>query len=84
MTAETTTREPYTVTTTQRMSNGGYHRCGKPNWWARVGSDFLSIPRTRGDEFLTFTVPSHLPAGTRIDMGAGSGKDGIRCHHIVR
>lgn len=25
------------LTTTDRMSNTGYHANGKPNWWARVG-----------------------------------------------
>lgn len=26
------------LTTTDRMSNTGYHSNGKPNWWARIGS----------------------------------------------
>lgn len=65
---------------TQRMSNSGYHRSGKPNWWARVGTGseakFLPIPRVRGDEYLTAEVD--LPEGTEVFIGAGKGKDSVR------
>lgn len=85
MSAETTTdRAPYTVTAGDRMSNSAYHRAGKPVWWARVGGDFLDVPRVRGDEKLTFTIPSHLPAGTRVDFGVGPVDGGVRRFHTVR
>lgn len=69
------------LTTTDRMSNTGYHQNGKPTWWARVGSGdsarFLPIPRVRGDEFLDVEVD--VPAGTTVVCGAGKGS-----HKTVR
>jgi hypothetical protein len=63
------------------MSNSGYHRCNKPNWWARVDSGpdagtFLTIPRVRGDEKLSVVVD--VPVGTVVVIGCGTGKDGVR------
>lgn len=69
------------IRTTDCMSNTGYHENGKPNWWARVGSDtnaqFLQIPPTRGDQFLDCEVD--LPVGTTVYCGAGKG-----AHKTVR
>ena len=63
------------LTTTQRMSNTGYHQNGKPNWWARIGSgdsaQFLRIPKVRGDEILSAEVD--VPPGTTVHCGAGKG-----------
>jgi hypothetical protein len=72
---------PSQLTTTDRMSNTGYHANGKPNWWARVGSGesarFLDIPRTRGDHRLDCEVD--VPPGTKVYCGAGKGN-----HKTVR
>lgn len=61
--------------TRDRMSNTGYHRNGKPTWWARVGSGddatFVRIPWTRGDDYLDCVVD--LPPGTTVFCGAGKG-----------
>ena len=69
------------LTTSDRMSNTGYHQNGKPNWWARVGSGdsarFLPIPRVRGDEILDCEVD--VPPGTTVYCGAGRGS-----HKTVR
>lgn len=63
------------LTTTQRMSNTGYHQNGKPNWWARIGSGdsarFLRIQKVRGDEILDVDVD--VPPGTTVHCGAGKG-----------
>jgi hypothetical protein len=69
------------LTTTDRMSNTGYHQNGKPTWWARVGTGdnakFLQIPRVRGDSILDVEVD--VPAGTKVFCGAGRGS-----HKTVR
>lgn len=63
------------IRSTSRMSNTGYHQNGKPNWWARIGTgpnaQFLTIPPTRGDEFLHVEVD--VPPGTTVFIGAGKG-----------
>jgi hypothetical protein len=63
------------------MSNSGYHRCGKPNWWARIGqgdsAQFCKMKSVRGDEFLLIEV--EVPDDTsQVFIGAGKGKDGVR------
>lgn len=67
------------VEATSRMSNSGYHRSGKPNWWLRRTDkgpgNFVDIPRVRGDEKLNIKVD--LEPGT-YTAGAGKGKDGVR------
>lgn len=32
------------LTTTDRMSNTGYHQLGKPNWWAMIKTDEVDVP----------------------------------------
>lgn len=63
------------LTTTDCMSNTGYHQNGKPNWWARIGSGdsarFLPIPKVRGDAILDCEVD--VPPGTTVHCGAGKG-----------
>jgi hypothetical protein len=61
--------------TTDRMSNTGFNLNGRPNWWARVGTGnaakWVSIPYTRGDDYLECEVD--LPVGTEVFCGAGKG-----------
>ncbi len=54
-------------TSKDRMSNSGYHRCSKPNWWARVGDSFLEIGRQRGDVYLE--IPRDMFDGLRGAAG---------------
>lgn len=67
------------------MSNSGYHRSGKPNWWARLGSGdnvtWLEIPKVRGDQYLSCEVD--VPPGTKVYIGCGKGKDGVRETYIT-
>lgn len=71
MTTETRSR----IATRQKMSNTGYHKNGRPTWWARTGSgddaQFLDIPEVRGDRHLDCVVD--LPPGTTVFCGAGRG-----------
>ena len=60
------------ILTKDRMGNAGYHQNGKPNWWARVGDNFLDIPKVRGDQRLHAIVD--VPPGTLVHCGAGKGK----------
>lgn len=57
------------------MSNGGYHRAGKPNWWLRGPSGFVVVPSVRGDE--RFDEELDLSPG-RYVLGVGRGSDGVR------
>lgn len=67
------------VKSTDRMSNSGYHRSGKPNWWLRRtdkgDGNFVDIPRVRGDEKLDIKLD--LEPG-KYTAGAGRGSDGVR------
>lgn len=83
-TTTSTTRAPYTVTAGETMSTSGWHRCGKPCWWLRIGDEFQPIPRIAGRDTFSFVVGPEVPTGTRFDYGCGSGKDGVRRHHVVK
>ncbi len=65
------------LTSTDRMSNSGYHANGQPTWWARIGkgdsATFLEIPKVRGDSKLDVEVD--LPPGTIVYIGAGKGSN---------
>lgn len=69
-----------TLKSADRMSNSGYHRAGKPNWWARVGSgpeaSWLRIGQVRGDQLLDVQVD--VPPGTTVHIGCGRGRDQVR------
>ena len=62
---------------TSRMSNSGYHRCGKPVWW--VAAEGLADRKTaiRGDEFAGVKVA--VPVGTMIELTVGRGADRVVC-----
>ena len=64
-----------------KQSNSGYHRTGKPNWWARVGDEFLKIEWTRGDKRLDCVVD--LPPGTKVEIGCGKAGHGKK-HDCIR
>lgn len=63
-----------------RMSNSGYHRGGKPTWWARVDSTFAKFQMVRGDSKLDQAATIELPGDGiyTLNCGAGKGKDGVR------
>ena len=73
-----------TVTSSDRMSNSGWRRCGCPTWWARIGSGddarFLEISRVAGDEYLRayLDIPIHPTEEQELTIGCGKGRDGIR------
>lgn len=79
-----------TLRSSDRMSNTQYHKCGKPCWWARVGTGdnarFLKIPRVRGDVALDVEIDcdeESLPEGTVINFGVGNRDRGVRESYTV-
>jgi len=71
-----TPQAPWTSETSDiRMSNSGYHRCGKPNWWARVGDRFLDIGQQRGDDYLEISreIIESLRTDERVTVHYGCG-----------
>jgi len=62
-----------------KMSNRQWHIHGKPYWWARIGDNFLSIPRVRGDNMLDIYVDIEKEPPFVIHYGVGSkNKYGVR------
>ena len=69
------------VVSHDRMSNSGYHRGGKPNWWLRRSTgEFLKIPWVRGDKI--FDEELELSTGV-YTLGVGKGRDGVRTKILV-
>lgn len=68
------------VRSSNRMSNSGYHRSGKPTWWARVGDTFARFGQHRGDSKINAwgTISLECDGIYTMDMGVGKGKDGCR------
>lgn len=68
------------IKSSERQSNSGWHRSGKPEWWARIGpGQFLPLPRgLRGDDRLNVVV--EVPDGvTTVAIGVGrNDRDGVR------
>jgi len=68
------------IKSSDRMSNSGYHRSGKPCWWARIGSgkaaQWLKLGQVRGDQYLDVIVD--VEPGTVVHVGVGRGRDGVR------
>jgi len=68
------------IVSSERQSNSGWHRSGKPEWWARIGPGrFLPIPRgLRGDDRLNVVVD--VPDGVEtVAIGVGrNDRDGVR------
>lgn len=54
------------------LSNSGYHREGKPNWWAMIDGKFVEIGWHRGDRPLCVEVA--VPVGTQVEIGVGKAE----------
>jgi len=76
------------ITSDTSLSNSGYHRCGQPNWWVRIGDRFFDIGRIRGDEKLSVEVEVERHETEQIvihyGVGQSSGRDSVRGSMKVR
>lgn len=69
------------VKSEKSMSNRGYYRNGKPNWWLRSDQyGFIRFGEIRGD--CTVDIEVDLYPG-EYTLGVGKGKDAIRTRIVV-
>ena len=69
------------VYTGNTLSNSGFHRAGKPNWWLQrdATKGFVRIPQIRGDQRVDLDLEL-TPGAYTLGTGPTRGKDSRRIH----